>query len=199
MNLLVGSFQLKKFPNAERIPTLAQPDRKTDEPTDRMKAPEAGGAGGRGEAKAESSTPPPALDESAGMTQEATASIADGAGFWKHGLLAPYVPSGKEDIKEALEWAKTHCKGVNEKTKLFDLGSGDGRVVIEAAQKGFYSVGVELDGKLMDHAKQQAKAKGVADRVTFLQQDFLEVLESQSKEMGIVVVYLLSAGLFEIS
>mmetsp|Transcript_3707 Transcript_3707/g.5057 ORF Transcript_3707/g.5057 Transcript_3707/m.5057 type:complete len:204 (+) Transcript_3707:118-729(+) len=154
--------------------------------------------GGRGEVKAESPTSPSALNGSVEMELEATASIADGPGFWKHGLLAPYVPSGKEDIKEALQWVKTHCKGINEKTKLFDLGSGDGRVVIEAAQKGFYSVGIELDGKLVEYAKQQAKVKGVADRVTFLKQDFLGVLESRNEEMGIVVVYLLSAALRKI-
>jgi len=55
---------------------------------------------------------------------------------------------------------------------VYDLGSGDGRIVILAAQKyGARGVGIELDATLIEISRQVAVEGGVADRVTFIQGD----------------------------
>ena len=55
---------------------------------------------------------------------------------------------------------------------VFDLGSGDGRIVIIAAQKyGARGVGVELDEKLIEQSQQNARDAGVENRVTFTRAD----------------------------
>jgi ribosomal protein L11 methylase PrmA len=55
---------------------------------------------------------------------------------------------------------------------LYDLGCGDGRIVIEAARRfGIRAVGVDLDAKLLAEARGNAHRAGVTDRVLFLEQD----------------------------
>jgi len=55
---------------------------------------------------------------------------------------------------------------------VYDLGSGDGRIVILAAQKyGARGVGIELDARLVEISRQVAREGEVADRVTFIQGD----------------------------
>jgi ribosomal protein L11 methylase PrmA len=55
---------------------------------------------------------------------------------------------------------------------VYDLGCGDGRIVITAAQRyGAGGVGVDLDPERIREARDNAARAGVADRVTFLQQD----------------------------
>lgn len=57
---------------------------------------------------------------------------------------------------------------------LYDLGCGDGRVLIRAAQRfGTRGVGVDIDPERILEARQQAQAAGVQDQVNFLQQDLL--------------------------
>jgi cyclopropane fatty-acyl-phospholipid synthase-like methyltransferase len=56
---------------------------------------------------------------------------------------------------------------------VYDLGSGDGRIVNLAAQKyGARAVGIELEPSLVARARQAAIAARVADRVTFIEGDF---------------------------
>jgi SAM-dependent methyltransferase len=56
---------------------------------------------------------------------------------------------------------------------VYDLGSGDGRIVVLAAQKyGARGVGVEIDAKLVAISRQVAREGAVADRVTFVEGDF---------------------------
>jgi SAM-dependent methyltransferase len=55
---------------------------------------------------------------------------------------------------------------------VYDLGSGDGRIVILAAQKyGARAVGVELEPRLVDISRQVAREGGVEDRATFIEGD----------------------------
>jgi SAM-dependent methyltransferase len=55
---------------------------------------------------------------------------------------------------------------------VYDLGSGDGRIPIIAAQKyGARGVGIEIDPKLIERARVNAREAGVADRVTFIEGD----------------------------
>ena len=61
---------------------------------------------------------------------------------------------------------------VNANDVVYDLGSGDGRIVIMAAKKyGARAVGVELDPKLVKISRQAALENGVADKVTFIEGD----------------------------
>src|SRR5262245_52326448 len=55
---------------------------------------------------------------------------------------------------------------------VFDLGSGDGRLVIAAAHEfGARGVGVEIDAPLVQTSREHARTSGVADRVTFLRSE----------------------------
>lgn len=55
-----------------------------------------------------------------------------------------------------------------DKPKLVDLGSGDGRIVIEAAKKGYEAVGYEINPWLVLYSRHLAKKQGVADSCKFV-------------------------------
>jgi len=94
-----------------------------------------------------------------------------------------WVPSDVAVVMKMLEMAQVKPGDV-----VYDLGSGDGRIVILAAQKfGARGVGVDLNGDLVQQSRENAVKAGVADRVTFLQQDlFLTDLS----EATVVTLYL---------
>jgi len=72
---------------------------------------------------------------------------------------------------------------------VYDLGSGDGRIVIRAAERfGARGVGIEIDSALVQEARQNAEEAGVADRVTFQQGD---LFEADISEATVVTLYLL--------
>lgn len=82
----------------------------------------------------------------------------------------PFVPTTMQIVDRMLEVA-----GVTEKDVVYDMGSGDGRIVIRAAQKyGARGVGVELDPQLVEQAREKAKEAGVSHLVEFRNQDGLE-------------------------
>jgi len=97
----------------------------------------------------------------------------------------PYVPTHEKIVAEMLKVAK-----VGKKDVLYDLGSGDGRIVITAAKKyGIVrGVGVDIDPVRIKEARENATKAGVADRVRFLQQD---LFETDIKEATVVTLYLL--------
>jgi SAM-dependent methyltransferase len=71
---------------------------------------------------------------------------------------------------------------------VYDLGSGDGRVLIRAAQKfGARGVGIELDPQLVELSRQIAVEGEVADKVTFLEADFFS---SNLSSATVVTLYL---------
>jgi SAM-dependent methyltransferase len=73
---------------------------------------------------------------------------------------------------------------------VYDLGSGDGRVVISAARDwGARGVGVEIDAKLVAESRELAKREGVADRVAFREGD---VLKASIADATVVTMYLLT-------
>ena len=96
----------------------------------------------------------------------------------------PYVttPTGVVD-------AMLSIAGVGGKDYLFDLGSGDGRIVIAAA-KQFHArgVGIEYDGTLIAQSRESAAREGVSDRVEFLQQD---IFASDFRNATVLTMYLL--------
>ena len=100
------------------------------------------------------------------------------------GRQAPYVPSPHSIVAEMLELAE-----VGPEDYLIDLGSGDGRIVLTAAKVfGARGLGVEIREDLVATANQAAVREGVADRVTFVQQD---LFETDVSEATVVTMYLL--------
>jgi hypothetical protein len=74
---------------------------------------------------------------------------------------------------------------------VYDLGSGDGRIVITAAvERGSRGVGVDLDPVAIWEGRERAKDAGVSDRVQFRQEDLFEV---DFSEATVVTLYLLPA------
>jgi ribosomal protein L11 methylase PrmA len=95
-----------------------------------------------------------------------------------------YIPTSQEIVEAMLTLA-----GVSEDDILYDLGSGDGRVVIAAAQQfGSRGVGIDIDPERIREANENAQTAGVSDRVQFRQQD---LFESDFSEATVVILYLL--------
>jgi precorrin-6B methylase 2 len=99
------------------------------------------------------------------------------------GLDIHYVPTPEDVVEAMLTLAKVQPGDV-----VIDLGSGDGRIPIEAARKyGARGIGVELDPALVERARDNAKAAGVADRVTFTQAD---LFRTDLSDADVVTLYL---------
>src|SRR4051812_35144388 len=78
-----------------------------------------------------------------------------------------YVPTSDPLVDIMLNAAKVTANDV-----VYDLGSGDGRLVITAARKyGARGVGVEIDPELVKQSRRNAEKAGVADKVRFVQGD----------------------------
>ena len=98
----------------------------------------------------------------------------------------PYVPTPQPVVDEMLRLA-----AVTKNDVIYDLGSGDGRIVITAAKKyGARGVGVDIDPERVKEANANAVTAGVTDRVKFLQQD---LFETDLKDASVVTLYLLPA------
>jgi ubiquinone/menaquinone biosynthesis C-methylase UbiE len=77
---------------------------------------------------------------------------------------------------------------VNEDDVVYDLGSGDGRFVVTAARQfGARAVGIEINPRLLRHARVKAQMAGVSNRVTFRQGD---LYNADLREATVVTVYL---------
>ncbi len=96
----------------------------------------------------------------------------------------PFVPTPYVVIDEMLRLAQ-----VTPQDFVMDLGSGDGRVLITAAQKfGARGLGVDLDEELVAQSREDAVQAGVADRVTFLRQD---LFKTDLGRATVITMYLL--------
>jgi SAM-dependent methyltransferase len=94
-----------------------------------------------------------------------------------------WVPSDMAIVDEMLALAAIGPDDV-----LYDLGCGDGRIVVEAARRfGIRAVGVDLDPKLLAEARRNALRAGVTDRVTFLEQD---LFATDLTDATVVTLYL---------
>src|SRR5437870_6426290 len=81
-----------------------------------------------------------------------------------------YVPTSNGVAEAMLKLAKTTSSDV-----VYDLGSGDGRIVIAAAKKfGARGVGIEIDPELIRNATKNAAKAGVSDKVSFRQEDLFK-------------------------
>lgn len=99
-------------------------------------------------------------------------------------LDVPYVPTPQEVVDRMLALAK-----VGKDDILFDLGCGDGRIVVTAAKAhGARCTGIDLDPVRIAEARKNAQQAGVADKVTFRQGD---LFETDLSSASVVTLYLL--------
>lgn len=95
-----------------------------------------------------------------------------------------FVPTPQPVVDAMLEVAKVKPGDV-----IYDLGSGDGRIVITAAQQfGTRGVGIDIDPVRIQEARANAEAAGVTDKVEFRNQD---LFETDFSEATVVSLYLL--------
>lgn len=96
----------------------------------------------------------------------------------------PYVPTPQPVVDRMLAIAKVDRNDV-----VYDLGSGDGRLVITAAQKyGARGVGIDINPKRIQQAEKNAKRAEVTNLVEFRQQD---LFETDLSNATVVTLYLL--------
>jgi cyclopropane fatty-acyl-phospholipid synthase-like methyltransferase len=96
----------------------------------------------------------------------------------------PFVPTPMEVVDKMLALAE-----VKQGDVLYDLGSGDGRIAIRAAQRyGIRAVGIEMDRVLLAKARQDAKTAGVSHLVEFRDQD---ALKADISAATIITLYML--------
>jgi SAM-dependent methyltransferase len=105
------------------------------------------------------------------------------AGCYYPGAEVPYVQTPAEVVTEMLRLA-----GVNGHDLVYDLGSGDGRLVIAAARDfGARGVGIEIDPHLVAQSAESARRAGVADRVKFRAAD---LFDTDLSDATVVTLYL---------
>ena len=97
-----------------------------------------------------------------------------------------YVPTPQAVVDAMLKMANVTATDV-----VYDLGSGDGRIPITAAQRyGARGIGIDINPVRINEANENAKAAGVTDKVRFLNQD---LFTSDFKDATVVTLYLLPA------
>src|SRR5687767_4470204 len=101
---------------------------------------------------------------------------------WDDGTV-PYVQTPMEIVERMLRMAE-----VKSGDYLIDLGSGDGRIVIEAAKRGARGLGVDLDPNLVKLATENAQRAGVADRARF---EVRDIFDTELGGATVVAFYLL--------
>ena len=96
----------------------------------------------------------------------------------------PYVPTPQAVVDAMLELAN-----VGPADFVIDLGSGDGRIVLTAAQRhNARGLGIDIDPELVAQSNAEANKRGIADRVTFQQ---LDVMKAQIESATVLTLYLL--------
>jgi SAM-dependent methyltransferase len=97
--------------------------------------------------------------------------------------IVPFVPSPQIVVDKMIELA-----GVKKGDVVYDLGSGDGRIVIAAAKKGARAVGFDIDPDLVAESRANVKKSGVQESAEIRHQDILTVDLSPA---SVVTMYLL--------
>ena len=101
---------------------------------------------------------------------------------WDDGTV-PYVQTPMEIVERMLRMAE-----VKKDDYVIDLGSGDGRIIVEAAKRGARGLGVDLDPNLVKHATENARQAGVGDRTRF---EVRDIFETDLSQATVVAFYLL--------
>ena len=98
----------------------------------------------------------------------------------------PYVPTPQDIVDKMLELAKVTADDV-----VYDLGSGDGRIVITAAQKyGAHAVGIEINPDLYRQSSDRIKQLGLDDKAHIICEDMFDV---SLHHATVVTLYLLTS------
>ncbi len=98
----------------------------------------------------------------------------------------PYVPTTEQAVKVMLKLA-----GVKQSDIVYDLGCGDGRIVITAAKEyGAHGVGVDIDPARIREARENAKRAGVENLVRFEEND---LFKADIHDATVVTLFLLSS------
>lgn len=97
----------------------------------------------------------------------------------------PFVTSPPTVVAAMLDLA-----AIRPGEKLIDLGSGDGRIVLEAARRGASAEGVEIDAELVDRARRRAELESLQGRAKFQRGDLFEAV---LRGADIVTLYLLTS------
>lgn len=101
--------------------------------------------------------------------------------------LAPYFPTPESVVEKMLELGE-----LKPGEKMFDLGSGDGRIVVMAAQKfKAHATGVEIDADLYEQSMQKIRKLGLEGRAKVIHGDILKQDYSQA---DLITVYLLPSS-----
>ena len=96
--------------------------------------------------------------------------------------IVPFVPSPQEVVEKMIELASVKSGDL-----VYDLGSGDGRIVIAAALKGAQAIGFEIDGDLIKESRANIQKAGVQARAEIRDQDLLTV---DFSAVTVVTMYL---------
>jgi ribosomal protein L11 methylase PrmA len=100
--------------------------------------------------------------------------------------LAPYIPTPQDVVERMLALAE-----VTKQDTVYDLGCGDGRVVITAAKKyGARGVGIDIDKDRIDESRKNAKDAGVMSLVRFERGD---ILDANVSDATVIMLYLVSS------
>lgn len=129
----------------------------------------------RGEAEAMAALAPPPQHSWKSVDQLEEAAL---------GKDVPYVPTRMDTVEEMLRLGSVSADDV-----VFDLGCGDGRIVIAAAEKyGASGVGIDIDPVRIKEAEENAKKAGVTEKVRFIRGD---LFHADLREATAVMLYLL--------
>ncbi|WP_454674145.1 SAM-dependent methyltransferase [Achromobacter pestifer] len=95
-----------------------------------------------------------------------------------------WVPTPQALVDKMLDMAK-----VTPQDRLMDLGSGDGRTVITAAQRGLTAQGIEYNPDLVELSRRNAQRAGVSDRATFIAAD---LFQTDLSKADVITMFLLT-------
>jgi SAM-dependent methyltransferase len=95
----------------------------------------------------------------------------------------PYVPTTEPAVEAMMKLGE-----ITKDDILYDLGCGDGRIVIAAAKRGARGVGIDINPERIKDARENAKKAGVEDRVKFIEAD---LFEADIREATVVTLFLL--------
>jgi SAM-dependent methyltransferase len=122
-----------------------------------------------------------------GLVAIAAACVIPAAVDAQRPTLAPYIPTPQDVVDRMLAVAE-----VTNKDTVFDLGCGDGRVVITAAKKfGARGVGIDIDKDRISESKRNARDAGVSSLVRFEQGD---IQNADVSTATVVALYLVSSA-----
>jgi hypothetical protein len=101
---------------------------------------------------------------------------------WSGIIGAPWLPTPRKKVRMMLEMAEVSSDDV-----LYDIGSGDGRIIIMAAEEfGARSIGIELDPLRIRWSQRAIRRRGLTERVTVLKENFFT---SSIEDATVVTVY----------